>query len=58
MILLLALGPENFSYGSRSRGVCVIHEFVKCTMIPSVKLELDSRANMFDISDGLDKLQD
>ena len=58
MMLLLTLSPARFPQVSRSRGVHVVHEFVKCYMIPEVELEIDLRANIFGVSDRLDTLQD
>ena len=57
-MFLLALGPASLPQLLRSRGVGVVYEFVKCTTIPGVKSELESRANIFGASDESDMLQD
>ena len=51
MTLLLALNPTISPQVPGSRGVSVIYEFIKCTTIIAVELELDLRTNIFGASD-------
>ena len=58
MSFLLTLDPARFPQVSYSCGVGVVYEFVKSSIIPAVKLELDLRANISGASYGLYVLQD
>ena len=58
MTFLLALGPESPPQVPRSRGVCVLYKFIKCTTIPGGKSKLDWHANIFGAREYSDVLQD
>ena len=58
IVLLLALGPLSLTQAPHRHGVGDFCKFVKCTMIPGVKSELDSHASTFGASDKSDSLQD
>ena len=58
MVSLRILIPASPPQVSRSRGVGVTYKFVKRSMIPRVNSGINSRANIFDDSNVLDKFQD
>ena len=56
MTLFLALGPTIPPQVPHIRGVGVVYEFFKRTMITRADSELDLRANIFGASDKMDAL--